>query len=381
MDMLPYLQKMVQNEASDLFLTVDMPPCVRVHGDIVALTETNFSENDVTNAILNLMSEAQKKEYLETNECNFAIDVKELGRFRVSAFVQRNQKGCVIRHIQSKIPSIEELNLPSVVKALSMIKKGLIIVAGATGMGKTTTIASMLDCHNKLTRGHIITVEDPIEYLHVHKKCIVTQREVGIDTSSFAIALKNAMRQAPDVILVGEIRDVETMRHAISFAETGHLCLATLHASNTTQALERIAHFFPEHVRDQLWLDLSLNMRAILAQRLIKKTDGQGRVVAMEVMINTPIISECIRKGEIQSIREYIMRKDGVGMQTMDQALFDLYEKGMISEEEALHNADSANNMRILMKMKNPNNGDSLQMDKKLEVHEDTGFVLKGRSS
>ncbi len=379
MDMLPFFQKMLQNDASDMYLTVGMAPCVRVHGDMVALSETNFTEEDVEDAIFSLMSEAQKNEFLETNECNFAIDIKDLGRFRVSAFVQRNCKGCVIRHIQSKIPSIEELNLPPVVKALAMIKKGLVIVAGATGMGKTTTIASMLDCHNKLTKGHIITVKDPIEYLHTHKKCIVTQREVGIDTTSFEIALKNAMRQAPDVILVGEIRDIETMRHAISFAETGHLCLATLHASNTTQALERIAHFFPEHVRDQLWLDLSLNLRAIMSQRLVRQTDGKGRVVAMEVMINTPIISECIRKGEIQSIREYIMRKDGLGMQTMDQALFSLYEQGIIAEDEALHNADSANNMRILMKLHNQNQAEGTPNESKLDLHDDNAVHYKGK--
>ncbi len=352
MDMLPYFQKMIENDASDMFLTVGMPPCIRVHGDILALSDNNMSDSDIDKAISNLMTQAQREEYKQSNECNFAFDIKALGRFRVSAFIQRNQKGCVIRHIQSNIPTIEELKLPSVVKALAMTKKGLIIVSGATGMGKTTTVASMLDCHNRLTRGHIVTIEDPIEYLHSHRKCIVTQREVGIDTSSFNVALKNAMRQAPDVILIGEIRDTDTMRHAISFAETGHLCLATLHASSTTQALERIAHFFPENVRDQLWLDLSLNLRAILAQRLIRQTDGKGRAVAMEVMINTPVIAECIRKGEIQTIREYIMRKDGLGMQTMDQALFQLYDEGIISEEHALQNADSTNNMRILMKLR-----------------------------
>ncbi len=352
MEMRPLFEKMIQNEASDLFLTVGMPPCIRVHGDIVALTQANCSEEEVNKAIEGLMTESQLKEYLANNECNFAIDIKEMGRFRVSAFVQRNYKGCVVRHIQSKIPTIDELNLPAVVKALSMLKKGLVIVVGATGMGKTTTIASMLDCHNRLSSGHILTIEDPIEYLHTHRKSIITQREVGIDTASFGIALKNAMRQAPDEILVGEIRDVDTMRHALSFAETGHLCLATLHASNTTQALERITHFYPEEVRDQLWLDLSLNLRAIMAQRLIRRTDGQGRAVAMEIMINTPIIGECIRKGEIQGVREYIMRKDGLGMQTMDQALFELYEQGTITADDALQHADSANNMRILMKLK-----------------------------
>lgn len=370
MDMQPFFEKMIQNGASDMFLTAGMPPCVRVNGDIMALSDKNFTEEEVSDAIFKLMTDAQQSEFLQTNECNFAIDIKDKGRFRISAFVQRNCRGCVIRHIPSKIPTIDELNLPPVVKALAMIKKGLIIVAGATGMGKTTTIASMLDCHNKLTRGHIITIEDPIEYLHSHKKCIVTQREVGLDTSSFGIALKNAMRQAPDVILVGEIRDVETMRHAISFAETGHLCLATLHASNTTQALERIAHFFPEHVRDQLWLDLSLNLRSIMAQRLVKQSDGKGRTVAMEIMINTPIIAECIRKGEIQSVREYIMRKDGLGMQTMDQALFTLYEQGVIGEEEALQNADSANNMRILMKLRN--HPDAIQSESKLDLHDES---------
>ncbi|MGD9592724.1 MAG: PilT/PilU family type 4a pilus ATPase, partial [Candidatus Berkiella sp.] len=296
-------------------------------------------------------------------------------RFRVSAFIQRNQKGCVIRHIQSQIPSIDDLNLPPVVKALTMIKKGLVIVSGATGVGKTTTIASMLDCRNKLSKGHIITIEDPIEYLHTHKKCIVTQREVGIDTSSFATALKNAMRQAPDVILIGEIRDIDTMRHAISFAETGHLCLATLHASNSTQAIERVVHFFPEQFREQLWLDLSLNLRAILSQRLVKRADGKGRVVAMEILVNTPIIAECIRKGEIQNVREYITKNDGVGMQTMDQALFQLYEQGLISEDEALQNADSANNMRILMKLRNQPQADNHKAVT-LNLHDDSAVHI-----
>jgi twitching motility protein PilU len=378
MDISPLFQKMIDNDASDLFLTAGMPPCFRVHGDVATLSEDKFTDEDVLSAILNMMNEAQKKEYFATNECNFALDIQEMGRFRVSAFVQRNQAGCVIRYIKPVIPTIDELKLPAVVKALSMVKKGLIIVAGATGTGKTTTIASMIDCHNRLSRGHILTIEDPIEYLHPHRKCIVTQREVGIDTASFAVGLKNAMRQAPDVILIGEIRDTETMRNAIGFAETGHLCLATLHANNTTQSLERISHFFPENVRDQLYLDLSLNLRAILAQRLIRQVDGSGRVVAMEIMINTPVISESIRKGEIQSVREYIMRKDGLEMQTMDQALFQLFEKGLISEEQALHNADSANNMRILMKLKQHSNN-AAPANEKTNASENPSFGLKDK--
>jgi twitching motility protein PilU len=233
-----------------------------------------------------------------------------------------------------------------------MAKKGLILVVGPTGTGKTTTLASMIDCHNRLTKGHILTIEDPIEYLHSHHKCIVTQREVGIDTASFSVGLKNAMRQAPDVILIGEIRDSKTMRHAIGFAETGHLCLATLHANNTIQALERVSHFYPEDCRDQVWMDISLNLRAIMAQRLVRHVNGKSRVAAMEILINTPVIAECIRKGEIYNIKEYMGRKDGLGMQTMDQALFKLYEDELINESEALQNADSANNLRILMKLK-----------------------------
>lgn len=353
MDMNPYFQKMIENNASDLFLAVGVPPCVKVNGEIVAISDKKFLEEDVNNAVFSLMNEAQKKEFTQTNECNFAIGVKGMGRFRISTFMQRGQMGCVIRYIQTKIPTIDELNLPSTVKALSMVKKGLILVVGPTGTGKTTTLASMIDCHNRLTQGHILTIEDPIEYLHSHHKCIVTQREVGIDTASFTVALKNAMRQAPDVILIGEVRDSETMRHAIAFAETGHLCLATLHANSTIQALERIGHFYPEEYRDQLWMDVSLNLRAIMAQRLVRHVNGKNRVVAMEILINTPIVAECIRKGEIYNIKQYIGRKDGLGMQTMDQALFKLYEDGLISEEEALQNADSTNNLRILLKLKN----------------------------
>lgn len=356
MEMKPYLHKMIENQASDLYLAVGVPPCVKVNGEIVALSDKQFFEKEVNNAVFSLMNDAQKKEFSMTNECNFAFGVKGLGRFRVSAFMQRGQIGCVIRYIQTKIPTLEELNLPPTVKALAMAKKGLILVVGPTGTGKTTTLASMIDCHNKLTKGHILTIEDPIEYLHSHHKCIVTQREVGIDTASFSIALKNAMHQAPDVILIGEIRDSETMRHAIGFAETGHLCLATLHANSTIQALERISHYYPEEHRDQLWMDLSLNLRGILAQRLVRHVNGKCRVVAMEILINTPVIAECIRKGEIYTIKEYMGRKDGLGMQTMDQSLYKLYEDDLISESEALQNADSSNNLRILMKIKDHDN-------------------------
>lgn len=372
-----YLKKMVGNNASDLFLTVGVPPSVKIHGDIQPISEDVFSANDVASAVLGLMNEDQRNEFNLTNESNFAFGVKDVGRFRVSAFIQRNQIGCVIRHIQTKIPTIDELELPPIIKALSMLKKGLVIVTGATGMGKTTTLASMLDYHNKHSRGHILTIEDPIEYLHSHRKCIVTQREVGIDTASFSVALKNAMRQAPDVILIGEIRDLETMRHALAFAETGHLCLATLHANNANQSLERIAHFYPENFRSQLWMDLSINLRATISQRLVRRVNEGGRVPAIEVMINTPLIAECIRKGETHLIKEYMSRENGQGMQTLDQALFALYDKEKISETDALQYADSANNLRIMIKQKNPLPDIS---EKELKIEEsDERPLIKGK--
>lgn len=355
MDMTPYLQKMIECRASDFYLAVGVPPCLRVNGELVELSDKPFFEETVNDAVFSLMNEAQKKEFNASNECNFAFGVKGMGRFRVSAFMQRGQIGCVVRYIQTQIPTIDELKLPSTIKALSMVKKGLILVVGPTGTGKTTTIAAMIDCHNRLAKGHILTIEDPIEYLHSHHKSIVTQREVGIDTASYSVALKNAMRQSPDVILIGEVRESETMRHAITFSETGHLCLATLHASSAVHALERIAHFYPEDHRSQLWMDLSLNLRAIVAQRLVRRVDGKTRMVATEILINTPIISECIRKGEISNIQEYMGRNDGLGMQTMDQALFTLFDDGLITENEALLNADSANNLRIMMKLKKHN--------------------------
>ncbi|MBS0288901.1 MAG: PilT/PilU family type 4a pilus ATPase [Proteobacteria bacterium] len=364
MDLKPYFQKMIENEASDLYLTAGMPACVRVNGEILALSNQILAEEVVCEAILSLMTKAQQDEYVSTKECNFALDIDNIGRFRVSAFVQRNHKGCVIRYIKSQIPSIEELKLPSITKTLAMIKKGLILAVGATGMGKTTTISSMINLHNQLTTGHILTIEDPVEYIHKHNKCIVTQREVGIDTDSFAVALKNALRQSPDVILIGEIRDAKTMRYALTFAETGHLCLATLHANDTVQAIERVVHFFPEVVRDKVWLDLSLNLKAIIGQRLIRHKDGNSRVPAVEVMLNTPIIAECIRKGQVQGIREYITRDDGSGMQSMDQSLYQLYEFGLIKDVEALQHAESANNMRILMKLKNASPASKTKLNK-----------------
>jgi twitching motility protein PilU len=350
--MAPFLHKMVENKASDLFLTVGIPPSLKIHDKIYTISPNPCSAQETIQAVTSLMNESQQNEFTRTNECNFAFESEDGGRFRVSAFIQRNHAGCVIRHIQSHIPSVDELKLPAVIKDLAMLKKGLIIVVGATGMGKSTTLAAMLGYRNNMSSGHILTIEDPIEYLHTHRQCIVTQREVGVDTASFEIALKNAMRQAPDVIQIGEIRDAATMKFAVSFAETGHLCLATLHANNTYQALERIGHFYPENSREQLWMDLSLNLRAIMAQQLVPHINGKSRVAAMEVLISTPVIADAIRKGEIHTIREYMMRKNEQGMQSFDQSLFHLFTTGQISHEDALAYADSANNLRLMIKLR-----------------------------
>jgi twitching motility protein PilU len=332
-------------------VTAGVAPCIKVNGRLQPVDDTPLTPERTRELVLSIMNENQRKDFVRSHECNFAISSRGVGRFRVSAFYQRNLAGMVLRRIETKIPTVEELLLPTIVNDLAMTKRGLIIFVGATGTGKSTSLAAMIGHRNRSASGHIITIEDPIEFVHQHGKCIVTQREVGIDTESFDVALKNTLRQAPDVILIGEIRSRDTMQHAITFAETGHLCLATLHANNANQALDRIMNFFPADLRDQLWMDLSLNLRAFIAQQLIPTVDGQGRRAAIEVLINTPLVSDLIRKGEVHALKELMERSTELGMQTFDQSLYQLYMDGVISYEHALAHADSQNNLRLMIKM------------------------------
>jgi twitching motility protein PilU len=342
---------MVTKKASDLFITAGMPASIKVNGRIAPVSQATLTPDQARDVVCSIMSPAQRTEFEATHECNFAISASGVGRFRVSAFIQRNFAGMVLRRIETTIPTIEELKLPPIVKNLSMVKRGLIIFVGATGTGKSSSMASMVSYRNQNSSGHIITVEDPIEFIHQHAGCIVTQREVGIDTDSYEVALQNTLRQAPDVILIGEIRSRETMEHALAFAETGHLVISTLHANNANQALDRIINFFPEERRNQLFMDLSLNLKAMLAQQLIPAPDGKGRRVAMEVLINTPLVSDMIRKAEVHKIKE-VMKKSGQhGMKTFDQDLYDLYTRGEITYEDAVHHADSANEVRLMIKL------------------------------
>ena len=345
------LKAMVEKKASDLFITAGVAPCIKVHGKLHPVDDTPLTPERARELVLSVMNDTQKKDFVSTHECNFAISSRGVGRFRVSSFYQRNLCGMVLRRIETKIPTVEELLLPASINELAMTKRGLIIFVGATGTGKSTSLAAMIGYRNRNSSGHIITIEDPIEYVREHAKCIVTQREVGIDTESFEVALKNTLRQAPDVILIGEIRSRETMQHAVTFAETGHLCLATLHANNANQALDRIQNFFPADSRDQLWMDLSLNLKATIAQQLIPTVDGQGRRAAIEILINTPLVADIIRKGEVHALKELMERSTELGMQTFDQALYNLYLEGSISYEHALAHADSQNNLRLMIKM------------------------------
>ena len=351
MDIGEMLTTVVEQKASDLFITAGIEPSIKVHGKLHALTDTPLTPEKARELVLGVMNENQRKEFVRTKECQFAISSRGVGRFRVSAFYQRNLVGMVLRRIETTIPTVDDLNLPPILNDLSMTKRGLIIFVGATGTGKSTSLAAMVGYRNRNSSGHIITVEDPIEYVHQHEKCIVTQREVGINTESFEAALKNTLRQAPDVILVGEIRTKETMQHAVTFAETGHLCMATLHANNANQALDRIQHFYPPESRDQLWMDLSLNLKGMIAQQLIPTVDGQGRRAAIEILINTPLVSDLIRKGEVHALKELMSRSTEHGMQTFDQALYKLYCDGEITYENAIAYADSANNLRLMIKM------------------------------
>ena len=345
------LRLMVQKKGSDLFITAGFPPAIKIDGKITPVSNQTLSAQHTAELARAIMNDRQAADFEATKECNFAISPSGIGRFRVNALVQQGRVAVVCRTINMTIPNLDELGLPTVIKDIGMTKRGLIIFVGGTGTGKTTSLAAMVDYRNSNSYGHIITIEDPIEYVHDHKNCIVTQREVGIDTDSWEAALKNTLRQAPDVILMGEIRDRETMDYAVAFAETGHLCLATLHANSANQAIDRIINFFPEERRPQLLMDLSLNLRAMVSQRLLPKKDGKGRVAAVEVMLNSPLISDLIFKGEVHEIKEIMKKSRELGMQTFDQALFDLYESGKITYEDALRNADSVNDLRLQIKL------------------------------
>ena len=350
-DFTSFLKLMAHKKASDLFVTAGIPPSMKVHGKISPITQNPLTPQQSRDLVLNVMSPSQREEFEKTHECQFAIGVSGVGRFRVSCFYQRNQVGMVLRRIETKIPTIEELNLLPVIKTLAMTKRGLIIFVGATGTGKSTSLASMIGYRNQNSSGHIITIEDPIEFVHKHEGCIITQREVGIDTDSWEAALKNTLRQAPDVILIGEVRTREGMDHAIAFAETGHLCLCTLHANNANQAMDRIINFFPEDRRNQLLMDLSLNIKGVVAQQLVPTPDGKGRCVAMEVLLGTPLVQDYIRDGEIHKLKEVMKESTNIGMRTFDQSLFELYQAGSISYEDALRYADSANEVRLKIKL------------------------------
>lgn len=346
-ELFTWLRHMNKYKGSDLFITTNFPPAMKVDGKITPITDEPLTSEKCMEIAFSIMSTKQIEEFSSTNECNFAISLPDTSRFRVNAMVQRGATALVFRSITSKIPNFDSLNLPPVLKDVVMKKRGLVIFVGGTGSGKSTSLAAMVDHRNENCQDHIITIEDPIEFVHQHKKSIITQREVGVDTENWFAALKNTLRQAPDVILIGEIRDRETMNYALAFAETGHLCLATLHANNSNQALDRIINFFPEERRTQLLTDLSLNLQAFISQRLIPREGGKGRVAAVEILLNSPIISEMIQKGEIHGIKEMMKKSTAMGMQTFDQALYELYERGDISFQDAIKNADSAHDLRL----------------------------------
>ena len=345
------LRLMLAKKSSDLFITAGFPPAMKIDGKVTPVSSQVLSGQQAREIARAVMNDKQTSEFDATNECNFAIGIPSVARFRVNAFIQRGSVGLVFRTIATKIPEFEELGLPEILKDVAMTKRGLVIFVGGTGSGKSTSLAAMVGYRNQNSYGHIITIEDPVEFIHEHKNCIITQREVGVDTDNWHIALKNTLRQAPDVILIGEIRDRETMDYAIAFAETGHLCMATLHANSTNQALDRIVNFFPEERRHQLLMDLSLNTRAFISQRLIAKKDGKGRAAAIEIMLNSPLISDLIFKGDVHEIKSIIAKSRDIGMQTFDQALFDLHEADVITYEDALRNADSENDIRLKIKL------------------------------
>lgn len=373
------LRNMVQKDGSDLFITAGAVPSMKVDGEMTPVSNQSLSPQHTQMLVSAVMNDKQRAEFEEQQECNFAISLPGVSRFRVNAFTQRGSVGVVLRVIRSEIPVFEDLNLPPILKDIALTKRGLVIFVGATGSGKSTSLAAMVGYRNQNSHGHIITIEDPIEFIHNHKNCIVTQREVGVDTESYAVALKNTLRQAPDVILIGEIRDRETMEHAIAFAETGHLCLSTLHANSTNQALDRIINFFPEDRRQQLLMDLSLNLKSLISQRLVPNISGTGRMAAIEIMINSPLMSDLIFKGNVHDIKELIAKSNELGMMTFDQALFDLYEAGLIKYEDALRNADSVNDLRLRIKLEGKNSSNHDLMDGldniSMEDHDDKSRV------
>jgi twitching motility protein PilU len=345
------LRKMVSKNGSDLFITAGFPPAIKVDGEIHRAAEQPLTSEQSAVVVRTIMNDKQAREFDATKECNFAISPKGVGRFRVSAFIQQGAVGAVLRQIITEIPSVEGLELPTILQDVAMTKRGLVLLVGATGSGKSTTLAAMIGHRNANSRGHIVTIEDPVEYVHPHASCVVTQREVGVDTESWASALKNTLRQAPDVIMIGEIRERATMEYGIQFAETGHLCVATMHANSANQALDRIINFFPEDKRDQLLMDMSLNVQAIISQRLIPRTGGTGRIASTEIMLRSPLISDLIFKGDVTKIKEVMAKSNRLGMKTFDQDLFDLYEAEKISYEDAMRNADSKNELRLRIKL------------------------------
>ena len=345
------LKLMLAKKASDLFITASFPPAMKIDGKMTPVSNQQLTPQHTQDLARAIMNDKQAAEFESTKECNFAISPAGISRFRVNAFVQQGRIGMVLRTITTAIPNFDDLGLPPVLKDVAMTKRGLVIFVGGTGSGKSTSLASMIGYRNENSYGHIITIEDPVEYVHEHNHCVITQREVGVDTESWHAALKNTLRQAPDVILIGEIRDRETMEYAIAFAETGHLCMATLHANSANQALDRIINFFPEERRAQLLMDLSLNIRGLISQRLVPKKEGKGRAAAVEIMLNSPLVSDLIFKGEVSGIKEAMSKSNEMGMQTFDQALFNLYESGQISYEDALRNADSMNDLRLRIKL------------------------------
>ena len=366
------LTKVVEYGGSDLFITADFPPSIKLQGLMRPLGQQALTAEKTKLFAYSLMNEKQRQEFENEWECNFAINIPEVSRFRVNVFKQQLQTGMVIRTITSEIPTFQKLKLPESLKNVMLEKRGLVLVVGSTGSGKSTSLAAMIDYRNENSAGHIITVEDPVEYVHKHKKSMITHREVGVDCHTWHHALKNTLRQAPDVILIGEIRDTETMEHAIAFAETGHLCLGTLHANNANQALDRIINFFPEERRNQLLMDLSSNMKAIISQRLVRTQDGKGRRAAVEILLNTPLIAENILKGHFHNLKEIMTKSRELGMQTFDQALFDLYNEGAISYDEALRNADSVNELRLQIKLKGNRPETSVVMTPRNMVKEET---------
>ena len=345
------LKLMVDKNGSDLFITVDFPPAIKIDGKVTPVSKTKLTAENSKALAYAIMNDRQLKEFEATKECNFAIAPTGIGRFRVNAFIQQTYTGMVLRTITTEVPTIDKLGLPVVMKDIAMTKRGLVIMVGGTGSGKSTSLAAMINHRNENSYGHIITIEDPIEYVHPHKNCILMQREVGVDCDDWDIALKNTLRQAPDVILLGEIRDRETMEFGIAFAETGHLAMATLHANSANQALDRIINFFPEERRNQLLMDLSLNLKGIISQRLLKHTDGVGRVAAIEILLNSPLIADLVLKGEVHEIKNIMSKSNELGMKTFDQALFDLYESDLVTYEDALRNADSMNELRLRIKL------------------------------